>query len=388
MIAIAGGPDRLRPHIKTHKLAEIVRMQMDAGIRKVKCATIAEAEMAASCGVPDILLAYQCVGPKAERFLALVRKFPEIHFSTIVDSRDAIEQMGTQAKACGYFQKLPAQAEFQLELLLDIDCGQHRCGIEPGPEAAKLYGLIATSPGLKAGGLHVYDGHIHDSDPAIRIERCQSAFAPVEAFVKELKSRNLPLPRIVAGGSPTFPILARHPHIGAWERGSETNRLLTPPLSSFEEEREKTGGMVGCPFLELSPGTTVLWDYGYATKLADIDFLNAAMVLTRIISKPTSVGANGNRLCLDLGHKALASENPHPRVFFPQLPEANAVGHSEEHLVVETPRARDFALGTPIYGVPWHICPTVALHSHAVPVKNGRAVGHWRVTARDRILSV
>src|SRR2546421_9581295 len=85
MLRIAGGAERLRPHIKTHKLPEIIRMQMAHGITKFKCATIAEAEMAANCGAPDMLLAYQPVGPNVHRLIQLVKTFPKTKFSTIGD---------------------------------------------------------------------------------------------------------------------------------------------------------------------------------------------------------------------------------------------------------------------------------------------------------------
>src|SRR5690606_41444307 len=65
-------PDRLRPHVKTHKSREILRMQLDAGIRKFKCATIAVAEMLGECGAPDVLLAYRLYVPKSDRFIRLV----------------------------------------------------------------------------------------------------------------------------------------------------------------------------------------------------------------------------------------------------------------------------------------------------------------------------
>src|SRR5437868_4988251 len=90
MIAMAGGPGRLRPHVKTHKLAEVVRLQMSSGITKFKCATIAEAEMVASRGAPDVLLAYQPVGPKAQRFAELIKKFPRTKFAAIADDAAAI----------------------------------------------------------------------------------------------------------------------------------------------------------------------------------------------------------------------------------------------------------------------------------------------------------
>ena len=80
MVRIAGNPDRLRPHVKTHKCREIVTLQQDAGIVKFKCATIAEAEMLAGCNAQDVLLAYQPTGPNIRRFLALVKKYSTVTF--------------------------------------------------------------------------------------------------------------------------------------------------------------------------------------------------------------------------------------------------------------------------------------------------------------------
>ena len=78
MIAIAGGADRLWPHIKTHKMAQVVQMQLEAGIDRFKCATIAEAEMAAQAGAKRITLAYPLVGPNIRRFAALQQAFPQV----------------------------------------------------------------------------------------------------------------------------------------------------------------------------------------------------------------------------------------------------------------------------------------------------------------------
>ena len=337
MIAIAGGAQRLRPHMKTHKMPEVIRLQMAQGITKFKCATIAEAEMTASCGAPDVLFAYQPVGPNVRRFIQLVQKFPRTKFCTIADDAGAVRALAKAASAAGQ----------TIELLLDIDCGQHRCGVSPGPQALELYHMIASLPGLKPGGLHVYDGHIHDSDLAARNKNCDAAFAPAIALRDELTRAGLPGPRVVAGGTPTFPIHARRADV------------------------------------ECSPGTCVFWDFGYATKIPDMDFLPAALVLTRVVSKP-----GANRLCLDLGHKAIASENPHPRVHLLELPDAKFATHSEEHLVVETTRSNEFAVGDCLYGIPWHICPTVALHDEALVIRNGRAQERWKVVARDRVLTV
>ena len=141
--------------------------------------------------------------------------------------------------------------------------------------------------------------------------------------------------------------------------------------------------MRGAPDVECSPGTSVFWDWSYSTILPDLDFLPAVLLLTRIVSKPGE-----NRLCLDLGHKAVASENPPPRVILLALPETTAVGHSEEHLVLETARAGEFSVGSHFYGMPWHICPTVALHNEAVVVTGGRAIGRWQVVGRARKISI
>jgi D-serine deaminase-like pyridoxal phosphate-dependent protein len=127
----------------------------------------------------------------------------------------------------------------------------------------------------------------------------------------------------------------------------------------------------------------VLWDAGYAAKLPDLEFQNAAVLLTRVVSRPAA-----NRLCLDLGHKAVASEMPHPRVFFFALPDARAVGHNEEHLVLETEHAAEFPVGSVLYGLPAHICPTVALHDRVQVVRNDRITEEWAVTARARRLTV
>ena len=337
MIKIAGGAARLRPHMKTHKLPEIIRLQLALGITKFKCSTIAECEMVAGCGAPDVLLAYPPVGPNIDRLLELVKFFPGTAFSTLGDDAAAIRALA------GKF----ADANLTLEVFLDIDCGMHRSGIEPGPAAIELYRLLTASPGVKPGGLHVYDGHIHDHDLATRTAVCETAYAPAHTLRQQLLQAGLPVPRVIAGGTPTFPIHARRTDV------------------------------------ECSPGTCVLWDAGYGTKVPDLDFLPAALLLTRVVSKP-----GGQRLCLDLGHKAVAAEKPHPRVIFPDLPDAKAVTHSEEHLVIETARAQEFSVGDALYGIPWHICPTVALHSEAFVVQEERAVTRWKITARARRLTI
>ena len=99
MIAIAGGTSSLRPHIKTHKTAEIIRMQMRHGIQKFKCATIAEAELLAQCGAQDILLAMQPVGFHVDRFFSLMESYPGSHFSTLVDNPITLDKIAGRGSA-------------------------------------------------------------------------------------------------------------------------------------------------------------------------------------------------------------------------------------------------------------------------------------------------
>lgn len=336
MIAMAGGPERLRPHVKTHKMPALIERQLRVGIRKFKCATIAEAEMTARAGAPDVLLAIQPVGPNIERLIKLIRAFPQTKFSTIVDNAEIAKQLSASAKAAGV----------TIDVLVDIDCGMHRSGVPAEVIGVSIFLLVGTLPGLRAAGLHVYDGHVHDTDVEERRRHAEEAFEPIGRFVKSMREVGRDVETIVLGGTPSFPMHAKRAGV------------------------------------ECSPGTCVLHDVGYAKKYPDLDFQIAAAVLTRVISK------GPNQICLDLGHKSVAAENPQPRAEFPQLADAKPVMHSEEHLVLETSAAREIEVGQAFYAFPKHICPTVALYSEAVAVVNRVGGERWPVTARNRILTL
>jgi D-serine deaminase-like pyridoxal phosphate-dependent protein len=335
---LKGDVSRLRPHVKTHKLAPLVSDQMAEGITKFKCATIAEGEMLGAAGAGEVLFAYQPVGPNVRRLIELIRKYPRTSFSAVVDDEGVASELSTALTA----------ANLSLDLFVDVDVGMGRTGISPDGGAMSLYRRIATGPGLKAAGLHAYDGHINDPDPSARAARSKVSFDQVFALRDQLLAQGLSVPKIVAGGTPTFPMHA---------------------LRSRD--------------VECSPGTCVLWDFGYSSKFHDLPFLHAALVLTRVVSR-----RGHNRLCLDLGHKAIASENPHPRVQLLEVPDAKFITHSEEHLVVETSMADQFPIGSTLFGVPWHVCPTVALYSAALAVQDNRATDQWEITARARKLSI
>jgi D-serine deaminase-like pyridoxal phosphate-dependent protein len=338
---LAGGPERLRPHVKTHKTREIVALELEAGIRKHKCATIAEAEMVASCGAPDVLIAYPLVGPNCGRLARLVQVHPRCRFSVLVDHPVGILALS---------QALAAASQ-KVDVLLDIDVGQHRTGVAPGAEAVELYELIHRSPALTAAGLHVYDGHNHQESIVERQHAVHTQIEPVLKLRTALEQKNLPVPRIVVGGTPTFPVYAR----------------------------------LDVPGLECSPGTLVLHDHGYGSRFTDLLGLTpAALLLTRVISRPTPT-----RLTLDLGYKAVASDPPAgKRCRLLDVPDHEPILQNEEHFVIETPAAGRYRPGDEIFAVPTHICPTVALHRQAYVIEGGQMAGTWEIAARDRVLSV
>ena len=136
MLRIAGGPERLRPHVKTHKLAPLVRRQIELGITKFKTSTIAETEMCAEAGAADILLAMPCVGPNAHRLAELARRFPTTRLATIADDEAVLRNLASAAQTL----------EVNLGVYLELDCGMGRTGIVPGEAAAYLVHVIRDTP--------------------------------------------------------------------------------------------------------------------------------------------------------------------------------------------------------------------------------------------------
>jgi D-serine deaminase-like pyridoxal phosphate-dependent protein len=328
---------RLRPHVKTHKSAEVSRMMLDRGIKKFKCATIAEAEVLAGEGAPDVLLAYQPVGPKSNRLLKLSQKFPHTTFSCLIDNVDSARALSD----C--FGK----AAREVQVFIDLNIGMNRTGIAPA-DALNLISTVATLPHIRIRGLHAYDGHLRDTDLAIRKRKCDAAFVPV----MELKSAATSLLKqeitVVAGGTPSYSI-----------------------------HRTRAG-------VECSPGTFIYWDQGYADMLQEQKYRFAALVITRVVSLPKP-----GLICLDLGHKAIASESSlDKRVTFLNGGALNPVGHSEEHMVFEVADDRVYAVGDVLYGVPFHICPTVALHQTPAIVYDGNVREYWNTASRSRMITV
>jgi D-serine deaminase-like pyridoxal phosphate-dependent protein len=328
---------RLRPHVKTHKSADVVKMMLDAGIKKFKCATIAEAEMLATAGAKDILVAYQPVGPKVSRLLKLVTSFPGITWACLVDNADTAHDIA-------YIFERSKQT---ILAYIDLNVGMNRTGIVPY-EALRLFEDCAHLKGLTIVGLHAYDGHLRESDFAVRKQRCDEAYEGVKKLRDEIFNTWGKRMITVVGGSPTFSIHSKRNEV------------------------------------ECSPGTFIYWDKSYEQTLQEQHYFQAALVVTRVISIPAE-----NTLCVDLGHKAIAAENPLPnRVFFINAPELEPIGHSEEHMVFKTKPEKKYSVGDVLFGVPYHVCPTIALHDTIYPVVNHQVQGSWITTARKRKITI
>jgi D-serine deaminase-like pyridoxal phosphate-dependent protein len=333
LISIIDDVARLRPHVKTYKNKNVTLLMLEAGISKFKCATIAEAEMLAMCNAPDILLAYQPVGPKLTRFIQLILSYPNTNFSCLVDNVPAATEISDAAIA----------NKIQIPVFIDLNIGQNRTGISP-QNALQLYVDCDILPGAIPVGLHAYDGHLHDEDFEVRTERCSTCFEPVTKLQSDLEQIGYPEPIIIAGGSPTFPIHAKRKAI------------------------------------ECSPGTFVYWDRGYQTILKEQPFLTAVLVICRIISLPDET-----KICLDLGHKSVSAENEiGKRVYFLNAPELVMISQSEEHLVADAGKDHKYKIGDVLYGLPYHVCPTVALYERIITIEKNKVIGEWKNIARDR----
>ncbi|PWK27597.1 D-serine deaminase-like pyridoxal phosphate-dependent protein [Arcicella aurantiaca] len=338
LVASIDDVTRLRPHIKTHKTKEVTKLLQQAGIQKFKCATIAETELLASCQAQDVLLAYQPVAKKLLRFIEIIKTFPDTKLSCLVDALPVAEEMS----------KIASENDITLSVYIDLNVGMNRTGISP-ENAFDLILSLQKTPSLKIEGLHIYDGHIHDADIEIRKQKCNEYYPKVELLVAKLENEGIQNLNIVAGGTPTYPI---------------------------HSQRET---------IECSPGTFVYWDKGYQNLFQEQDFEPSALVISRVISLPDK-----DKICLDLGHKSIAAENPlERRVFFLNAPNATFIGQSEEHLILGVSENHSYKIGDIFYGLPIHICPTCALYERAYIVEHENLTGEeWKIIARDRKISI
>ena len=335
-IAMAGDAARLWPHVKSHKMAEMIDMQLEMGIRRFKCATLAELELTAGRGAEHVLLAYPLLGPNIARFLDDVDRFPDTQLYALGDSFAALEALDA---AC-------ARRGRRVQWFCDVNLGMDRTGVPLDELTDFCRAAAARFAHLELVGLHCYDGQNHQTDPAERQAAVEAQMAPVFASRAALRAAGVDTPLVIAGGSPTFPC-----HAG--EDG-----------------------------VFLSPGTVFLWDWGYQTHFPDLPFTPAAALLTRVVSHPAP-----GVFTLDLGCKAIASDPAGQRGCLLGVAGAAPMFQSEEHWTWRMPAGREAErpdIGAVLYVIPTHVCPTTALYRATVLGVSGRAEGEWVVAARNR----
>ena len=332
-IRIAGSAERLWPHVKSHKMKEMIVMQIGMGITRFKCATLTEVRMTAACGAKHVLLAYPLVGPTAAAYAALTKEFPDTAFYAIADDLTQLRLLDAEAEkqnaSIGYF--------------VDVNMGMNRTGVE----TEKLYDFLIEVKDLRAltfSGLHCYDGHVHTTELSQRSTEVTSMTDAIAEQIDKLTASGITVPMIIAGGSPSFPCHAANPKVF------------------------------------LSPGTVFLWDAGYAENYPDLPYIPAAAVMTRVVSHPTD-----GMFTLDLGCKGIASDPAGSRGTVVSLENAEVAFQSEEHWTYrmlpgfENDRP---AIGTVFYVIPTHVCPTTNLYSAALIAENGEITTSWTVDAR------
>ena len=330
---ILGGFGRLRPHIKTHKCREVLRLQMAAGIDRVKCATPKEVRRAAEEGVQDVLLAYPIVGPLASQVASLQKEFPDLRLLVLLDHPAQVAPLARACEAGGV----------DVGALVDVNSGMNRTGIEAGAAATALVELIRKTRGVRFEGLHSYGSPPAPGGPDDRAPVYRRALQTVIDTRKTLENMGIRVPRVVAGNSLDFALAAT---------------------------------MAGID--EVSPGTWILWDKGYETLLPD-QFAYAALVVGRVISRPTPT-----LFAVDAGYKSVSADPAIPHAQVLSAPGSEVVGRWEEHLLVRLAApSSEPAVGSPAYVVPVHVCSTVNLWDEAVVVDaQGEIVGRWQIAAR------
>lgn len=343
MIALSGSPDRLRPHCKTHKTREIIRLLLDRGVQRHKASTLREVAMCLEAGARDIVLAYSLVGPTIKQFVDLAAQSPDARLTSLVDCDEHVDWLAHAARIRGV----------TIGAMIDLDTGFHRTGLPVGEAAANLYARVARTEGLRLAGLHVYDAqNATIADPMARRSAVERTLESASALAETLAQSGLPIPEILCGGSPTFAYFAPH----------------GPPVV-------------------VSPGTAVFSDHGYASTFADLDaaFTPAAVVFGRVISRP-----GPGYVTLDIGTKAIAPDPPlgkRGRVI--GLEDAQTTIHNEEHWTLASTSADLPPVGHPVFVVPTHVCPCTNLHPVLYVVgPDGRVEDRWEVVARQRPLEL
>ena len=334
---LEGDADRWRVHIKTAKLAYTLRLLVERGISKFKCATTLELLTACECGAKDVLFAYPSMGANARRVQELAEQFPGVGVSVLAENEEQVRQW--RGSRVGVF--------------LDINPGMNRTGVEQNSTAA-IVGLArgARAAGLEFRGLHYYDGQLGGLDFEERTKAAHRGYGQLLEIAATLERYGMAVAEVITAGTPTFPCSLSY-------KGLRGQRFVH----------------------RVSPGTVVYCDASSLAQLpAEYGYRPAALVAARVVSRPRA----GIVTC-DGGHKTVSADAGVPTCVVLGHPELTALAPSEEHLPFAVAEgAREPRPGDILYLLPRHVCPTVNNFDAALLVRRGEIEGVEKVSARGR----
>jgi D-serine deaminase-like pyridoxal phosphate-dependent protein len=333
LAAMAGAAKRLgkqlRPHVKTHKTPLMARRQIEAGAIGVAAAKLGEAEAMILGGVKEILLTTETVGPrKVARLLALSR---HAHLINVVDDAEAAAALSAAFGREG----------LALDVLVDVNVGQDRTGVDPGEPALALARRVIELPGLRLRGVQGYEGHLqHIYDEQERAVACRAAMGKLAETVRLLRDRGLPVEIVSTAGTGTHRIAGEIPEV-----------------------------------TELQPGSYVVMDSDYG-QVGGLDFANALTILSTVVSR-----VHPERAVIDVGTKAASTDSGMPAV--EDLPGASYTPGGDEHGKLDLEgSARRPKVGDKVELIPSHCDTTVNLYDHYYVVRDDRVEAIWPIAAR------
>ena len=320
-------PCKLRPHFKAHKTPEIARRQLAGGsCTGVTCATVVEAEIV-SAFCDGMLLANEVVtADKCARVAALART---VRVVAAVDSTEGLEALSRAANGAGV----------TIGVLVDLNVGQGRCGVEPGEAALTLARQAARSKGIALRGVMGYEGHLQPiRDRSERESRTRQAMQGLVSTARQIRAAGLPCDIVSAGGTGTHDI---------------------------------SGQMEG--ITEIQAGSYALMDTDYAG--VGVPFEPAFWLLGTVVSRPTR-----ERCVADCGHKSTTKDHGNPLVR--GIPGATVTSLNDEHATIALPPDSRIEIGERIELLPSHTDPTINLHDVFYVVDNDRVIDIWSIAAR------
>ncbi len=308
----------VRVHFKSLKCAGLARHIAKTGGNGFLCAKLNEAEVLADAGLTDILIANQIVGPIKVRRLAQLAHRAQVR--VCVDDEKNIDELSRAMKEAGAI----------LGVLVEVDIGMGRCGVDPGEPALTLARRIHASPGLRFDGLQGYDGQ--------RRAKCLQSLDKLIGTRRLIEKAGIPVKVVTGAGT------------GTWE-------------------------FVGCyeGVTEIQPGSFVLMDVAYHAVRPE--FGCALTILASVISR------RPGRYILDAGSKAISKDFGNPAI--KNHPQEKVLKLSEEHATVEADTTA-IGMGERREVIPAHCCATMNLHRNCLAIRKGRIEALWPIEASGR----